>query len=361
VDGLVRGVVIPSAGQHEVVFQYRPLSFTFGSAVAGLIAVLLAAVGVYARLARRRALPGWALVLGAVLVLALVGSAAQTYWGSAFNTALRAFSATGVGMPEAIDDRFDQDVFYTRSLSEPKPETSISTWSGETVVLTRGDLVLDGSTGRLWRMTSGRSSVPVIGQSNRRVRVAGIGPWSIDQQAFTGLDAVYANDRWSIDTSGLGPVNPNNRLQLGPPEGSQNVPGFFVSPIDSRFTVTQMKDADGPFVRIQATAASPYLVLNTKEGLPTEDQPIALRGQIRAHSSGEMRLTLYDVVDEDGQADTSTDRAPASEDRWTTLELPSARVRFADPNDNYSLGLFDVQPGDWFDVRELSLFLGRLP
>jgi hypothetical protein len=36
-------------------------------------------------------------------------------------------------------------------------------------------------------------------------------------------------------------------------------------------------------------------------------------------------------------------------------------VEHPDAQDNYSLGLYDVQPGDWFEVRELAVFLGEVP
>jgi hypothetical protein len=37
------------------------------------------------------------------------------------------------------------------------------------------------------------------------------------------------------------------------------------------------------------------------------------------------------------------------------------RVAHPDARDNFSLGLFGVERGNWFDVRELSLFVGTLP
>jgi hypothetical protein len=122
-----------------------------------------------------------------------------------------------------------------------------------------------------------------------------------------------------------------------------------------------MADASGPFVRVEATRAGAYLVLNGQGTLGTvEGVPVSIRGQIRAHGAGKATLTLYDVVAADGTAKTYTAQAPAGEE-WTTLVVRAERVVRADPRDNFSLGLFGVERGDWFDVRELSLFVGTLP
>ena len=50
----------------------------------------------------------------------------------------------------------------------------------------------------------------------------------------------------------------------------------------------------------------------------------------------------------------------ASEE-WTTLTVQAKKVLYPHPSDNFSLGLMGVETGDWFDVRELSSFVGILP
>ena len=55
----------------------------------------------------------------------------------------------------------------------------------------------------------------------------------------------------------------------------------------------------------------------------------------------------------------SSDVEPS--DRWKTLTVRVEKVNHPAPGDNFSLGLFGVKGEDWFDVRELSLFIGRLP
>jgi hypothetical protein len=50
VNGLVRGVIVPTAGRHEVMMRYRPLSFTAGLALSGLALLVLAGLMVRDRL-----------------------------------------------------------------------------------------------------------------------------------------------------------------------------------------------------------------------------------------------------------------------------------------------------------------------
>jgi hypothetical protein len=54
VDGMVRGVIVPAPGRHEVTMQYRPVSFTAGLVVAALAALALTMLALVARSRRRR-------------------------------------------------------------------------------------------------------------------------------------------------------------------------------------------------------------------------------------------------------------------------------------------------------------------
>ena len=44
INGMVRGVVVPTAGPHEVTMRYRPASFVHGVMLASAVAVVLAAL-----------------------------------------------------------------------------------------------------------------------------------------------------------------------------------------------------------------------------------------------------------------------------------------------------------------------------
>jgi hypothetical protein len=56
VDGMVRGVIVATAGRHEVAMQYRPVSFTAGLALAAGAALGLVVITLVAR-SRQRRLP----------------------------------------------------------------------------------------------------------------------------------------------------------------------------------------------------------------------------------------------------------------------------------------------------------------
>jgi hypothetical protein len=193
----------------------------------------------------------------------------------------------------------------------------------------------------------------------QRVRITDLGSWDPAAGRFSGLDAVYDGSRWTVDSGAFAPANANSDLSAGgasePPEG------FWISPGDAGYRLSRVNDAGRRVLRIEVTRAAPYLVLNGQGPLATLDNvPVDLRGQIRASSSGELRLTLYDVVAPDGRADTFVDRAAATAN-WTSLRVRYQRVHFPSASDNFSLGLSDVRPGDWLEIRELALYVGAAP
>ena len=50
----------------------------------------------------------------------------------------------------------------------------------------------------------------------------------------------------------------------------------------------------------------------------------------------------------------------ADEETWLTLRV-QRRVSFASPDDRYTVGLAEARNRDWFEVRELGVYLGALP
>ena len=133
--------------------------------------------------------------------------------------------------------------------------------------------------------------VRLTGQEGQKIRISNLGMWNSQGGTLTGLDAVYQKGRWVVDTSAMRPLNPNSRFE----EGSEKepLPGFWISPGDAGYTITQMEDENGPFVRLQATRPSSYLVVTGQRPLAaSKEVPVSVRGQIRAHSSGKSTLTL---------------------------------------------------------------------
>ena len=163
-----------------------------------------------------------------------------------------------------------------------------------------------------------------------------------------------------IDAGAMTATNRNSDVREGTER--EPIPGFWISPGGGGYVVRRMADASGPFVRVEVTRASAYLVLNGQGMLGMlEGVPVSIRGQIRAHGVGKATLTLYDVVAADGTAKTYTAQAPAGEEWMTLVVRAQLEAAHPDARDNFSLGLFGVARGDWFDIRELSLFVGTLP
>ena len=69
---------------------------------------------------------------------------------------------------------------------------------------------------------------------------------------------------------------------------------------------------------------------------------------------------MYDVVAKDGTAENYVNESDPSKN-WTMLTVRAEKVRYPAPLDNFSIGLFGVNAGDWFDVQELSVFVGIVP
>jgi len=96
-------------------------------------------------------------------------------------------------------------------------------------------------------------------------------------------------------------------------------------------------------------------VLTSQSPLPTlDDVPVTLVARVRGKTNGDIRLTLYDVVGDDGRAESRYVSTGAS-DAWSELVLRVERVRRPSESDNFSVGVFGAAPGDWFEVADLRL------
>jgi len=261
---------------------------------------------------------------------------------------------------EITGDTKGLSAFYLPVTSMVSPGVPVVAASGETVYWDSGDMVLSGYSGELVHFVADGWIVRLTGQEGQKIRISNVGMWDSKGGTFAGLDAVYKKGRWVIDNSAMQPSNPNNRFREG--SKKEPIPGFWISsPGEAGYTTMHIEDENGSFIRVQATRPSSYLVINGNSPLAgLQGVPVSIRGQIRAHSTGKSRLTLFDVVAENGRSEDYTVYGNTSEE-WTTLTVQVEKILYPDPGDNFSLGLEEVEAGDWFDVRELSSFVGVIP
>jgi hypothetical protein len=243
-----------------------------------------------------------------------------------------------------------------------RPAMSVAIPLASKHVLATGDVVFTRGLGSLVRLRADGPPVPLTAEPGQRVRVNNVGPWDDKQGSLAGLDAVYqASGQWVLDVAPLHAANTNPDFRLG--TDAEPLTGYQMDPSDG-FTVARMSDDTGSFVRVTATQENAWVQVTAREPLATLDgAPVTLRGQIRAHATqpnAKVSLTLHDVVAEDGRVAQKISRSLASEE-WTTLWAQLPNVVYPSPEDYFALGLVRVGEGDWFDIRELSLFVGLLP
>jgi hypothetical protein len=306
---------------------------------------------VHPRSARRLS---WTLLLGgAGIVAVMIEFVIQAHFGALVQTRLS--SVLPVRIDRAPLERTDVSAFYLVP-GYLDHSSEVAALQHDVSRLAAGSVVLTGA-GAALRVRPDTRWIWLTARDGWTIRVVNVGPWDDMRRRLGGLDAVYQGGRWVVDATPMQASNPNSRLSEG--DARTPIPGFWISPGGAQYTLRRMEDSSGPFVRVEATRGSPYLVLNGALSR-LDSVPVSLRGQIRAHSGGKMALSLYDVVAPDGRAKMDSAQVEAS-DLWTTLTVRVPEVIHADPRDNFSLGIFSVAPGDWFEVRELSLFVGTLP
>lgn len=132
--------------------------------------------------------------------------------------------------------------------------------------------------------------------------------------------------------------------------------GFSLSHGDSACKASLVRDRDGRYVRVLVRQPQPYVVVyGLFHGRIVEPHGMLVRAQVRARCQGAVRLTIFDVTGRDGAAANDLAWAPCSGE-WITVEVRRDRALFPHPSDNYSVGLSDAKPGDWFEIREFSLY-----
>jgi hypothetical protein len=80
---------------------------------------------------------------------------------------------------------------------------------------------------------------------------------------------------------------------------------------------------------------------------------------VRGQPGKTIVLSLRDVTDAAGNAESVVDRRPSSE-AWTTMTV-RRRVVFPSADDSFLVGIADADGGDWFEVRDVTVILGVAP
>lgn len=150
-------------------------------------------------------------------------------------------------------------------------------------------------------------------------------------------------------------ANANSTFSDSTPENP--VLGFLISPNDAAYNTMLLDDESGRFVRVQMTRAAPYVALNLAhpQDVP-DDATVRGRAQVRGQTRGHFVLTVQDVPSAGAEPVGGVVSAEASTS-WITLTSLATRVRHPDPRDHTSVALVNVEAGDYFDVRELALFV----
>jgi hypothetical protein len=304
--------------------------------------------------------PTWAVLIGGLLALATLVLLAQSYFGlpgsrPAPQNGAAAPVADSV-LPEASRPGV-MNAWYVTGEGTPSPGATLDVGpANKPVQVSALDLVLSSSSHNLSEVQPDGQLVQAQAREGDRVWLPNAGLWDRASQRFQGIAAVFSNGSWALDMTDVEAANANSDFRAG--DASNPLPGYSVSPSDAGYTVTRMADQSGPFIRIQATRDAAFLQVNGGPPVTSLDGvPVTLRSQIRAHTSGEFNLSVWDVVSDSGKVKSFTNRHQASED-WTTLFTRAQQVVYPSPEDYFSVGVVAVKAGEWFDVRELSVFVG---
>jgi hypothetical protein len=234
----------------------------------------------------------------------------------------------------------------------------IDAW-GHDSALQAGDTVVTAPLGEMLSIRGDGRVARVMAEPGRAISVSNLGEWDRHRHMFSGMVTVSDGMSWSVRMSAIRPVNDNSDLTQGAPAA---IPaGYWISPGDASYSVERLVDAEGPFIRVHARRYTPYLVVTGQGVLSRLDGvPVTAKAVIRSYGRGHHRLTVYDEVAPGGTSRSYMDDGPSSR-RWTTLTVRVRAVHHPSASDNFSVGLFEVGKGDWFDLREFSLFIGTVP
>ncbi|TKS58085.1 MAG: acyltransferase [Nitrospira sp.] len=274
------------------------------------------------------------------------------------STSLWAAVGRGPSVAQMGDTVMSRMVYLPGPIRVATGAPVIDAWGHDSALQT-GDTVVTSPLGEMLSIRSDGRVARLVAEPGRAVSVSNLGEWDRHRHMFSGMVTVSDGMVWAVRMSAIRPVNDNSDLRQGAPGA---IPaGFWISPGGASYSVERLEDREGPFIRVHAKRYTPYLVVTGQDVLPRLDGvPVTAKAVIRSYGRGHHRLTVYDEVAPGGTTRSYVDDAPSSR-RWVTLTVRVRAVHHPSPSDNFSVGLFDVGKGDWFDLREFSLFVGTIP
>jgi hypothetical protein len=78
-----------------------------------------------------------------------------------------------------------------------------------------GEVILFGNPSDLLLIRSPARVIRLVARGGQRIRVVNLGEWDSAMAKFKGLDAVYIDRHWVIDSGTMRPVNQNSDLRQG--------------------------------------------------------------------------------------------------------------------------------------------------
>lgn len=295
-------------------------------------------------------MPLWAQVLGLVLLVGFVGLSVEAYFGPGLRTRLGLASA-------AQSDAVPSRVFYEPGAAVRAGQKSIGS-EGQERTLLEGDAVLLGATGQVVRLGPGSRITNLVAREGAMTTAVNLGGWDGETGRLAGATARVQQSRWLLDDLPLQSVG----AILHPPGAPTEdlTAGYALGPEADAGRVRRVSDRDGPAVRLRASRKAPLFSLDSRQPITSLDGVlVSISAIVRGQPGKTIVLSLRDVTDASGNAETVVDRRPTSEE-WTTLTV-HRRIVYPAPGDSFSVGILDADGGDWFEVRDVQVVLGVAP
>ena len=215
-------------------------------------------------------------------------------------------------------------------------------------------------TARTFVLDNDGNNFLVSGSEGEKFRFKNVGPWNKMIGAMSGMIGFYHNERWIFEHEGLAPANNNPGLDIG--SADKTIPGYWFSPGNVEVTFKQMNDQSGKFIRITAQSTGSHMAITGNVPLQQlNGVPLSVRAQIRTSQTIDASLTLTDMLSEAGEALSHKISLKPLLHEWISIVVRAPKVEYPHSSDNYAVAIGPVKSGDYFDIRELSVFVGVLP